>query len=78
VAQDRVDPGASGVPVHIPSALWYRIQSHIEDTPFASVEDFVAYAVREALSNDAPPSTGLSAEEERRVKARLRALGYLE
>ena len=79
MARHRPDPGDHGVPVHLPSALWHRIRSHIEGTPFPTVDVFVAYAVRETLAREeGQQSTGLSAEEEERVKARLKALGYLE
>jgi Arc/MetJ-type ribon-helix-helix transcriptional regulator len=66
------------IPVYLPRALCQRAQRFVGER-FASVDAFVAHAVREMLAREEmKESTGLSEEEEQRVKARLRALGYLE
>jgi Arc/MetJ-type ribon-helix-helix transcriptional regulator len=64
--------------IEIPETLYDRVSARIKGTEFASVEDYVARTIRERLAADenAKPS-GYTKEEEEKVKARLKALGYL-
>jgi hypothetical protein len=78
VGRGHPDSG-DAVSVRLPRTLWRRLERHLKGNAGASIEDFVAHAVREALAREEDATaTGLSPEDEQRVKARLRALGYLE
>jgi hypothetical protein len=64
--------------IEIPETLYDRVSARIKGSEFASVEDYVARMIRERLAveeNSKP--TGYTKEEEEKVKARLKALGYL-
>ena len=65
--------------VSIPAPLFRKIKKRIEDTGFTSVSSYVTYVLREIISDEAEEGEeAFSAEDEERVKQRLRALGYLE
>lgn len=66
------------VPVQIPRELRDRIQSRIQGSGFSSVDDFVAFVL--ARLAEVPPASGepLSAQDEARVRSRLKALGYID
>jgi len=64
--------------IEVPEALYDRIGARIRGTEFASVSDYVTRVIRERLAveeNQKPQ--GYTKEEEEKVKARLKALGYL-
>lgn len=73
---DRSDEAGSAT-VTIPGALFRRIEERIKGTGFPSVNAYVAYVLREVLSDEDEPE-GMSPEDDELVKQRLRALGYLE
>jgi len=65
--------------VSIPTPLFLKIKKRIEKTGFTSVSSYVTYVLREIISEDMEEQEEpFSAEDEERVKQRLRALGYLE
>ncbi len=66
--------------VSIPKTLFGKIKARIEDTGFSSVSDYVTYVLREIFAEESQQSTekAFSSEDEKRIKARLRALGYLD
>ncbi|MFP3300257.1 MAG: ribbon-helix-helix domain-containing protein [Thermoplasmatales archaeon] len=63
--------------VSIPTPLFEKIQKKIEGTGFTSVSDYVTFILREILahSND---QEAFTEEDEKRVKERLKSLGYLD
>ncbi|MGC8547159.1 MAG: ribbon-helix-helix domain-containing protein [Thermoplasmata archaeon] len=63
--------------VSIPTPLFEKIQQKIKDTGFTSVSDYVTFVLREILahSND---NEAFSEEDEKKVKERLKSLGYLD
>ena len=64
--------------VDIPESLFNRIEARIRGSKFASVSEFVTYALREKLvSEEEGSETAFTEDEERRIKDRLRSLGYL-
>jgi Arc/MetJ-type ribon-helix-helix transcriptional regulator len=64
--------------IRIPESLYERVTSAISGTAFKTVEDYVAQAVRDRLSQDEnAKEPAYTKEEEEKVKERLRALGYL-
>ena len=65
--------------VSIPTPLFQKIKKRIEDTGFTSVSSYVTYVLREIIAEEAEEEEEpFSAEDEERVKQRLRALGYLD
>ncbi len=63
--------------VSIPTPLFEKIQKKIEGTGFTSVSDYVTFVLREILahSND---QEAFTEEDEKKVKERLKSLGYLD
>jgi Arc/MetJ-type ribon-helix-helix transcriptional regulator len=66
--------------VSIPIPLFKKIEDRIEGTGFTSVSSYVTYVLREIIANDDEDKTDepFSKEDEKKVKDRLRALGYLD
>ncbi len=64
--------------VSIPTPLFKKIEERIKGTGFTSVSSYVTYVLREIIAEDEEPEEAFSKEDEERVKARLRALGYLD
>ena len=63
--------------ISIPTPLFEKIKERIRGTGFTSVSSYVTYILRELLAEkeDEEPFTK---EDEERIKARLRALGYID
>ena len=64
--------------VSIPTPLFRKIEERIKGTGFTSVSSYVAYVLREVISEEEEEDQPFSEEDEQRVKDRLRALGYLD
>ena len=66
--------------VSIPIPLFNKVQKRIEGTGFTSVSSYVTYILRELIASEdgSNPDDPFSKKDEEKVKARLRALGYLE
>ncbi|MCI4323330.1 MAG: CopG family transcriptional regulator [Thermoplasmata archaeon] len=64
------------VEVHIPALVAQKIQERIQGTGFGTVDEFVTFVLARLLesSSDVP----FSEEEEKRLKERLRSLGYID
>lgn len=68
--------GEDLVSVKIPKALHERIRtSYVEAGDFENVEEFVRFVLEEMLSKE--DEKVYTAEEEEKIKERLRSLGYL-
>lgn len=64
-------------PVLIPTALYQRIDATLDRLGHASVEEFVAHAIRSALAaREAVPNP--TPDEEAQIVERLRRLGYID
>lgn len=63
--------------VSIPTPLFEKIQQKIKDTGFTSVSDYVTFVLREILAHS-NEEEAFSEEDEKKVKDRLRSLGYLD
>jgi Arc/MetJ-type ribon-helix-helix transcriptional regulator len=63
--------------ISIPTPLFKKIKERIKGTGFASVSNYVTYVLREILveKEEEEPFTK---EDEERIKARLKALGYID
>jgi len=65
--------------VKIPAEIYEKIEERIKETEFESVDEYVAYVLREVLASlEEEEEQVFSEEEEEKVKERLRALGYLD
>jgi len=65
--------------VSIPEALFKKIEGRIKGGPFGSVSEYVTYVLQEAIAEEEEKEEELPTEEyEKKVKERLRALGYVD
>jgi Arc/MetJ-type ribon-helix-helix transcriptional regulator len=63
----------------IPTMLAKKIEKRIQGTEFSSISSYVTYVLKEVVSETEPEtSEELSKEDDERIKARLRSLGYLD
>jgi len=65
--------------VLIPTSLAEKIEKRIHGTEFSSISSYITYVLKEVVS-DAESEDGkeLSKDDDERIKARLRSLGYLD
>lgn len=63
--------------VSIPTPLFKKVEERIKDTGFTSVSSYVTYVLREIVAEEEENEEPFTKEDEERVKARLRALGYI-
>ena len=64
--------------VSIPTSLFKKIEEAIKGTELRSVSSYVAKTLRESLSKVEPAGEVFDKEEEKKVKERLKALGYID
>jgi len=65
--------------ISVPVPLHNKVKDYIKDTGFTSVSDYVTYVLRELMAESSGENKSeFSKEDEERVKARLRALGYID
>ena len=66
--------------VSIPIPLFNKIQKRIKGTGFTSVSSYVTYVLREIIAgqDEEHREHPFTEEDEKKVKDRLRALGYLD
>ena len=70
--------------VSIPAQLAEKLKKRIEGTGFSSLSSYVTYILRQVVSSIEMDETkkkekeAFSEEDEKRVKDRLRGLGYLD
>jgi len=62
--------------ISIPTPLFEKIKERIKGTGFTSVSSYVTYVLRELLAEKEEEEEPFTDEE--RIKARLRALGYID
>ena len=64
--------------VEIPESLYNRLEAKVKDSKFASVSDYVSFILRERMTIEEQGSkSAYSKEDEEKIKARLKDLGYL-
>ena len=68
------------VTIKIPRPLYNKIQRLIEGSGFSSATDFIVYVLRDLVGHKGqePETDEFTAEELRRIRRRLRNLGYLD
>ena len=65
--------------ISIPTPLAEKIKKRIKGTGFTSLSSYVTYVLREVISGmEEEDEEVFSKNDEKRVKDRLRALGYLD
>ena len=65
--------------ISIPTPLAEKIKQRIKGTGFTSLSSYVTYVLREVISGmEQEEEEVFSKEDEKRVKDRLRALGYID
>jgi Arc/MetJ-type ribon-helix-helix transcriptional regulator len=65
--------------ISIPTPLAEKIKKRIKGTGFTSLSSYVTYVLREVMSGmEQEEEEVFSKEDEKRVKDRLRALGYID
>ena len=65
--------------ISIPTPLANKIKKRIEGTGFTSLSSYTTYVLRKVISGrEEETQDAFSKEDEKRVKDRLRALGYLD
>jgi hypothetical protein len=72
-------PSATGprtVAIHLPEETVRGLEARMKGSAFPSVDAFVAFVLARLLEE--PASPGFTEEEERRLKERLRSLGYID
>lgn len=64
--------------ISIPRPLYEKIKKIIENTGFTSVSDYVTYVLREIVAMiEEEGGPVFNKEKEKRIKERLKALGYI-
>jgi Arc/MetJ-type ribon-helix-helix transcriptional regulator len=64
--------------ISIPTSLYKKIEETIRGGETASVSAYIVNLLREALSKQEAKPEVFNAEEEEKVKDRLKALGYID
>jgi Arc/MetJ-type ribon-helix-helix transcriptional regulator len=65
--------------VLIPTSLVEKIEKRIHGTEFSSISSYITYILKEVISDgESEDDEGLSKDDDERIKARLRSLGYLD
>lgn len=64
--------------VSIPTPLFKKIKERIKGTGFTSVSSYVTYVLREIVAEKEEEEEPFTKEDEERIKARLKALGYID
>ena len=64
--------------IYLPAELYDRVKERAEATGFGSIDEYIAFVAQEILKDEEPEDIALDQEQEKEVKKRLRALGYLD
>ena len=64
--------------VYLPAELYDRVKERAEATDFGSIEEYITFVLQEVLKEEGPEEIAIDREQEKEVKKRLRALGYLD
>jgi Arc/MetJ-type ribon-helix-helix transcriptional regulator len=64
--------------ISIPTSLFEKIKERIKGTGFPTVSSYVTYVLRELVEEEEEEKEPFTKEDEEKIKARLRALGYID
>jgi hypothetical protein len=70
------NPPSEEPTLRIPVELAEKLQRRIEGSGFGSIDEFAAFVLARLLEE--PSTEPFSEEDERRVRERLRSLGYID
>ncbi len=73
---DVGDGTAVGRTIVLPEELAVALEARVRGTSFPDVDAFVAFVLARLL--ESPERGGFTEEEERRLRERLRSLGYID
>jgi len=79
-SEKAIDMSEDSCTITLPAWLMKKIEDRLPRTEFKSPSEYVTYVMTEVVSDqksDQDKTSPLTAEEEAKVKDRLRALGYL-
>jgi len=60
--------------IEIPDDLYEKLKESAEERGFPSVEDYIVYVLGDAVSEE---EEEMSEEDQKKIKERLKALGYI-
>lgn len=63
--------------IKIPKELIAKIEQRIQETEFKSVDEYTAFVLEEVVRNEEESEGIFSEEDEKKVKEKLKELGYL-
>jgi len=73
------NPAQKYTTISVPRILVEKVKERIAGTGFSSVSSFTTYLLRQIVSYEkGDSSTALSKDDEERLKARLKNLGYFD
>ena len=69
--------------IKIPEEIYEKLMKRVEDSEFSKVDDYIKYILEQVIERletekQEDCSEEYSEEDEEKVKARLRSLGYLD
>lgn len=65
------------VTIKIPKELYDKLKAIIDNTGFSSVTELIVYTMRDIAAGGKLDDNSLTPKEVEKVRARLKALGYL-
>jgi Arc/MetJ-type ribon-helix-helix transcriptional regulator len=64
--------------IPIPNSLIEKIENRIKEREFASVSEYILYVLEQVVQEDTDIEETITEDNEKKVKEKLRALGYFE
>lgn len=65
--------------IRIPKRLIEKIEKRVKETEFKSVDEYAAFVLEEVVKEtEEEEAENYSEEDEKKVKERLKALGYID
>jgi Arc/MetJ-type ribon-helix-helix transcriptional regulator len=64
--------------VYIPDVIVEKIKKRIEGSSFETISEYISHVLNDVLSKEEDIHDAYSEEDEKIVKERLKALGYLD
>lgn len=65
--------------ISIPTPLYEKVKDTIKETGFTSASDYITYVLREILSSEKSGKEEVwTSDDEKKVRNRLKSLGYME
>lgn len=63
--------------IKIPRQLYEKVKDHVEGTGFSSPTSFIVHVLRDIIAEGSYENQELDSDEVRKVRERLKNLGYL-